>query len=125
MYRSIFYDKILTFNLPTKYDCGNSLPSSNYIDFEFGTSGTEYIAPANGWFCARIAPTTAGSSTLVFNYNGFTVTYKSYSDGNWLNGYIPVRKGVAVGIGYTNKITSSDEYLRFFYAEGQKSIIKI
>lgn len=94
-----------------------SMPSSTYDTLTLGASGSSYTAPADGYFVCRIAPATNDRSFLNFS-GAFTVTYKSYNDGNYLNGYIPVCKGDSVQITYLNKLTNTGEFLRFYYAQG-------
>ena len=96
------------------------MPSDKYMDLTLGASGSKYTAPANGWFFCRIAPATSGNSMLVLNGNNMTLSLKSTNNGNWLAGFIPIKKGKQCIIDYDNKLSNSDELLRFIYAEGER-----
>lgn len=95
---------------------GIGFPSSRYEDLTLGASGTEYTAPANGYFCV-----SKGASSS--NYVRFTnlssklartvvSSYNSRCDIDML-----ARKNEVVKIEYTASGTT--EYFRFIYAEGE------
>lgn len=103
----------------TEHIAHQAMPGYNYITLTLGASGTSYAAPADGYFVCRIAPATNNRSHLSFA-GAFSVTYKSYNDGNYLNGFVPVAKRQIVQVTYLNKVTDTGEFLRFYYAIGTK-----
>lgn len=98
---------------------GYAMPSDRYIDLTLGASGTEYTAPANGWFTALGQGNQTNTSVyLTNNVNGIV---NGYTTGNGGQAFpcasIPTKKGDIIMLEYTN--VSNWEYLRFIYAEGE------
>lgn len=92
-----------------------SMPSSKYIDLTLGASGTEYTAPANGYFNL-----SKNGNTNQYIY--ITVGHLQQISRNTANGaeatiFTPIRKGDKCKISYT--ATGSTNYFRFIYAEGE------
>lgn len=97
---------------------GFGFPSDRYDDLELGASGTEYTAPANGYYA--INKTTSASNQYVTIGNAT----KNYNNGFNINasgstGFIlfPVQKGDVVVVTYTAAGTTG--IFRFIYAEGE------
>lgn len=95
-----------------------SMPSGIYDDLTLGASGTEYTAPANGWYYAR----KERSDLQYFLFNNITKGYSiNYAPdgGNTVYGIFPVCKGDVVSIAYTTSGTT--RAFRFYYAVGSES----
>ena len=100
-----------------KYYAGIGMPSLNYIDLTLGASGTEYIAPANGYFLfIKEAGETGKFLSLVRN-DAFSVEGHPNLAGNWGRIILPVRKNDVIQVGYS--ATGETKYFRFYYAEGE------
>ena len=110
--------------LATKTDMlqasGAGMPSNRYIDLTLGASGTQYTAPANGWF-AVIQSNNASGHINLYSSNtniGQMVYLVSDSAGK---ASIPVKKGDKVIYQYVGRnANSSDNAFGFIYAEGSK-----
>ena len=90
-----------------------SMPSGRYIDLTLGASGSNYTAPANGWFafyCESICDSRIVTKGGLF---GNTALGKS---GFANNNTVSVLKGDTVTLTYSESIGTS---LRFYYAEGE------
>ena len=97
---------------------GVGLPSGKYIDLTLGASGTEYTAPANGWFFVA-KTSTAGQQFLGVVVNGLYGGWANcVSSQNTLNQLLPVSKDDVVKISYT--AGGSVVYFRFIYAVGEE-----
>lgn len=98
---------------------GLGMPSNRYIDLTLGASGSEYTAPANGYFCLNGNSGINGNFTISFE--NVTSHFKECILGNswadWVSTYIPVKKGDIVKLIYTN-VTTSSHIFSFIYAEG-------
>lgn len=123
---SNFANKDLS-NLSTtgkSYASGLGMPSERYTLLTLGASGTQYTAPANGWFSiSKQAGSTSGvrmaintrpnSSTTTYRVNTHWITATS---GSSLHLMHPVRKNDVVDVTYTASGTTN--YFVFIYAEG-------
>lgn len=87
---------------------GIGFPSSKFDELTLGASGTEYTAPANGYFRANVAK---GGSVMMYSnvLNGFNA---SLMEGGCS---INLLKGAKMTLYYTGTITS----FKFVYAEGE------
>lgn len=95
---------------------GIGFPSANYEDLELGASGTEYVAPANGWVTiAKVS--SASAQVLSLAARGMPTTNYSSGSGQGLKVYIPVVKGETFVVDYT--AGGATERFRFIYAEGE------
>lgn len=102
-----------------------SLPSSSYVGLTLGASGTEYVAPADGWF--YIDKLQSGyENVLAFAYP--EIVNGAYIFSSYLrcvgNNYsqqisIPARKGQPVICNYDGNGTC--RLFRFYYAQGSES----
>ena len=95
---------------------GWSMPSSRYIDLTLGASGTSYTAPANGFFFVDKVTQKVGQY-LTFNTANMEQKIFAVSAGDWISGYVPVKKGMTCTIFYT--ASGAVAYFRFIYAEGE------
>ena len=103
---------------------GMAMPSDTYIDLTLGTSGTTYIAPADGYF--YIVLNTSGNgqymSSNIFENTGTILLYSEERNGfsgNILEMTIPVRKGFKNTLTYN--VGGATVYFRFIYAQGSES----
>ena len=115
-------DSVLNSSLSNLSAAGKSLlsglgmPSGRYIKLTLGASDSNYTAPANGYFCAKVQwkdPT----SFLSMN-NGYVVGYCQTGTGGATVGltFVPVKKGDVVNISYHEIIVY---WFGFTYAEGE------
>lgn len=98
-----------------------SLPSNTYDDLTLGANGSEYIAPADGWFAIR------GSTTNVVNFlellklksdNNIEYAQISRADSVTNQGVsciLPVLKNYKIRLDYSGV---NILYFRFVYANG-------
>ena len=103
-----------------------AMPSSQYIDLEWGANGAGYTAPASGWVVAKQRNKGAiGNTYLQLEQTGGgavsrCVTYLATTTQSMTNQVsIPVKKGSRFYIGYGTVGTADNELLRFYYAEGE------
>lgn len=104
---------------------GMGMPSGNWITVPLGASGTQYIAPANGWYVALLTNIYANGNLWFRNIskNGFCSSMvRNAFDGGWFSTNIPCQKGDVVECNYDSvTFASSDNYFRFYYAQGSES----
>jgi hypothetical protein len=97
---------------------GFGFPSSNYKDLELGASGTEYIAPANGYF--QLVKATASTNQYISytnNAKGYGLNAFCPSSGSTMRTLFPAKKNDPVTISYSASGTTNT--FRFIYAEGE------
>ena len=98
---------------------GWGMPSNRYINLSVGASGTEYIAPADGYYSISITSATNGRTYInrVINseaiYGCFYTTKYGFTEAT---GMLPAKKNDVVNIGYDGTV----KFLRFIYAEGKQ-----
>lgn len=101
----------------------DALPSATYNDLTFGASGTQYTAPADGWFF--FFGQNSGSNECYIVLINITKGYRTQSQ--QLNGfgspnlYMPVNKGDVIEINYGSvglNTSSGYQSFRFYYANG-------
>ena len=96
-----------------------SLPSNKYIDLTLGASGTNYTAPADGWFYVDKTCATA-HRYLVFQKLQFIKPGELSSSVSISGGHVsllaPVKKGDILGCKY-NADGATNQF-RFIYAVG-------
>ena len=98
---------------------GLGFPSNRYTDLTFGASGSEYTAPANGWYCASVLSSSNSKSTLsLTTSHGAIFVSHCFSSNQSLGGIVPITKNEIFSVFYTNATT---RYLSFIYAEGAKN----
>ncbi len=101
---------------------GWAFPSDKYIDLTLGASGTEYTAPANGWYCFAKSSTGASQRVALFNLKSGTNTIIgscAYAGTTGQSPYVsvPVVKGDVIQVSYT--VAGSTNIFRFIYAQGE------
>lgn len=102
----------------TEYIAHQAMPSTLNINLTLGASGTEYIAPADGWFVVGKSSGTSGAFfNLVNETAGIGLTSDGYQTGNKLL-FVPVSKGNVVKCTYN--FSGSTSFFRFIYANGAK-----
>lgn len=100
--------------------CANMpMPSSLTINIPIGASGTEYTAPADGYYYAYV---TANNTGGWMNITNMTAGSMSSEGTGWVAGaipkvFMPVSKGSKVRL-YYDAVTVN--YFKFCYAEGAK-----
>lgn len=98
---------------------GLGMPSDKYVDLTLGASGTEYTAPANGYY---LFSKVSGGADKYVNIENMTnkmgTVLVGYSSANALRIFCPTRKGDNVRISYN--ATGATSLFRFVYAEGEK-----
>lgn len=100
------------------------MPSDNYIDLTLGANGTDYTAPANGYF--YFAKTALQNQTVGLIRRNIATTWKDLTSyqiaytgsGNVLPVWLPVKKGDKVEVNYN--ATGATQSFKFFYAEGEQ-----
>lgn len=97
------------------YATGLPFPSNRYIDLELGASGTQYTAPADGWY-SLTKESTAVHQNITLESGGLRTTSVATGPGGWCSVFIPVRRGDKVTISYN--MGGRTVYNRFVYAEG-------
>lgn len=94
------------------------LPSNRYIELTLGESGSQYIAPANGWmYLSKLTEGENQYATLNNNTKGYTSGNGVYGKGSAIYCFLPVQKGDIVIANYTASGTTS--IFKFYYAEGE------
>lgn len=98
---------------------GWGMPSDKYTDLTFGVSGSEYTAPANGWYKASVLSSSNSKSTLSLttSHGAISVSHCFLSN-QALGGMVPITKNETFSVFYENATT---RYLQFIYAEGAKN----
>lgn len=98
---------------------GFSLPSETYIDLTVGASGTEYTAPADGWYYMKGNANASGASIEMHNKsNSMMALNRHYNTSNWpVATFIPTKKNEIIKIYYG---TNSTTCFRFIYAVGSQ-----
>lgn len=103
--------------------CANmAMPSDSYINLTLGGSGTNYTAPADGWFFLHKAGNGSGQFLTVINrgqinFDKFQFIGYDITGGAQLTCFMPVKKGDIVHIGYS--IGGQTYSFRFIYAQGE------
>lgn len=97
---------------------GWGMPSDKYIDLTLGASGTEYTAPANGWFSLRkVTNGTNQSLNLVNMDSGMVIDCYAPYNNQYMGVIMPAQKGQKVMSQYT--AGGAVQWFRFIYAEGE------
>lgn len=102
---------------------GWGMPSSTYIDLTLGADGSQYTAPANGYYYIAIPSMTSSQyfrfevqnsgGTLIYAVRQTRPNSTSYQDI-----LVPIQKGNILEVEYT---TTTYSYFRFIYAVGSES----
>ena len=93
------------------------MPSSKYVDLTLGASGTQYTAPANGWFQFAGSTTAGGNNAKFINTkNGMNSSFTGIGQSGYgFARIIPVLKGDTVTFSHAGVSGT----MRFIYAEGE------
>ena len=97
------------------------MPSGKYIDLTLGASGSNYTAPANGYFNIRKISSGAGQILWLQNASAGNLAgplTKSTTNNEYLSAFVPAKKGQKAAIEYT--LGGATQFFRFIYAEGSK-----
>ena len=111
--------------LNTAWASGLAMPNtSRYEDLTVLASGSEYIAPANGWFFGRGSYRSGASVCIVWLENSTnpnaplkTTSWCSGASGREVAVFLPVKSGDNVVFGY-GSYTNTNLRMTFVYAEG-------
>lgn len=98
----------------TEYIAHQAMPGNRYIDLTIGVSGTQYVAPADGYFTFY---TDSVTSSILVESNGLYGNTCTGASGFEMRNVIPVRKGCTVTLYYGQLGTYSA--MRFIYANGE------
>ena len=96
---------------------GIGFPSSRYEDLTLGANGTEYVAPANGYFLIDKATTGNQHANFENVTRNFRITNQPYGTGVTIGILLPAQKGDIVKLYYSAAGTTNA--FRFIYAEGE------
>lgn len=101
---------------------GLSMPSGKYINLTLGASGSNYKAPANGWFTLQKVTGSANLEGInLYNQTSSNMGVTCYlygTKGYNCNATVQAKKGDIIYISYN---ASGDvKQFRFIYAEGDK-----
>ena len=103
----------------TEWASTASKPSDRYVSLSVQASGTQYTAPANGWFQISGKATQNGGFVILDNPQKFVSYMSTNSVGNYDRGFIPASKGNKITLLYGNYEIES-EFFKFVYDEGSK-----
>lgn len=96
-----------------------AMPSKYYIDLSLNVSDSNYIAPANGYYCIyKTAGNNQSGGYVVFENK--TTGIKAISTPSTANSaglLFPIRKNDVLNIRYT--VTGATSLFRFYYAQGE------
>lgn len=106
-------------NLKVSKDFAKSacFPSNLVGSLMLGASGTEYTAPANGYYCLAVT-SNLSSWSITNTSNGLTSRAVNAGNGYSCSLYLPIRKGEKCRVDYQINPISYD--FRFIYAEGDR-----
>ncbi len=98
-----------------------SMPSVTYDNLTLGANGTQYTAPANGWYTLRGDGNSSYTHAFMTNINnGLCSGYTTGSNGNAnVHVYMAAQKGQKVQVDYSD--ISTVHWFRFVYAKGSES----
>ena len=108
-------------NAGTSKGAGWAMPSDTFDELTVGASGTQYIAPANGYFWFQRRQMQADMLVGIINITAFfsSRVFSSANTAETIGVYIPALKGQTVEIAYNGNGDSA--FLRFIYAQGSES----
>lgn len=99
---------------------GMAMPSNKYIDLTLGATGSQYTAPANGWYVLDKTPTAAGQYMSLGNTsNEMRSAMRSVSNVAGYSIYVPAKRNDVVQIDYN--FAGTVRLFRFVYAQGSES----
>jgi hypothetical protein len=99
------------------------MPSGKYIDLTLAATGTEYTAPADGYFWITYEGSTATTGNIggwvVFTNKNNGMHMKSWGIyGFGTSNLLPIKKGEVMKMSFGNNPFVNNVYFRFYYAEG-------
>ena len=97
---------------------GLPMPSSKYDDLTLGASGTDYAAPANGWFVFRKKSGGSAQYIRLTCYPSQIQCVSRGDSGKDLAVFMPISSGKTVVADYTASGTT--DFFRFVYAKGDE-----
>lgn len=100
---------------------GASMPSGTYIDLTLGASGSQYTAPANGWYYLNKLYGGNNLFTKLINITrGYAVNNTFHSTSNFnCDLLLPIKKGDVISVDYNTP--GAVQVFRFYYAVGSES----
>lgn len=100
---------------------GLGMPSDTPTDLTLGSSGSTYVAPADGWFYAtKTVNANAEQYIIVLNANApIGGAQSATGNGAIVRAFVPVKKGDTVRVTYN---AGGAGTLKFIYAEGTKHL---
>ncbi len=100
----------------TDFIAHQAMPSATYLDVTVGSAGTQYTAPADGYYSVHAVSTANnGYIELVSDTKLEFGNSASAQNGVVLRTFIPVTKGEIIRLWYNNVTL---EQFRFYYANG-------
>lgn len=97
---------------------GIGFPSNKFDELTLGASGTEYVAPANGWFFIDKNSGSSNQYISIFNdTKGYKLILSAYNSGTAMGDLFPAQKNDIIRIVYSASGTTNT--FRFIYAEGE------
>lgn len=103
---------------------GWPFPSTAYEDLTLGASGTEYTAPASGYYTLYKTSSAANQFIQMINIDNTNnktpltnVVIRAHANGDYVGCIISCKKGNKVIINYT--LGGATQYFRFCYADGE------
>ena len=104
----------------TQFIASQAYPSNKYIDLTLGSDGSQYIAPANGWFVLNKFAKLGEWTQLRNKENYLDIIMHLYPSSGSSSGQIstimPVKNGQTLQVFYT--ASGNTARFRFVYAEG-------
>lgn len=96
------------------------MPSDIYTDLTLGSSGTNYTAPADGWYAIKKTSNGSGQYLILYNSTTRIGTSNSQGSGASIQMFVPARKGDKINVTYN--LGGATDYFRFIYADGAKHL---
>ena len=101
-----------------------AMPSGKYIQLTLGSTGTRYIAPANGWFQFNGYATLPGGVVSLIHHNKKLKIQSTIGQGGntYLRTCLPCNAGDVVRAEYYDLDTTKDADITglfFVYANGE------
>ena len=100
------------------YIAGMGMPSNKYINLTLGASGSQYTAPANGWFIFSKRGTATGQ-WITADCGAQRQCYTSSNMYAEATIYMAVKKGDVLTLNYD--LGGENMFSRFIYAQGSES----
>lgn len=100
----------------------DAMPSESYLDLNLPTSGGTVTAPADGYLCFSGTLGIGGYISVKINdIYGYSTGKSAY---DWAQSFtVPVSKNAVITVTYSFQSSTTDQVLRFIYANGSVSEI--